>query len=79
MNDVHSPLAAAARHVFALHAGEERSVAATKSFIAQLVAAARLVAAWQGDAPLGQAVRELPAALCVALDAVWSALRLRPA
>lgn len=73
VNDVRSPLAAAARHVFALHAGEERSVAATKSFVAQLVAAARLVAAWQPDGSLRDALRELPEALSAALEADWSA------
>ena len=72
VNDMDSPLAAAARHVFALHAGEEHSVAATKSFIAQLVAGARLVAAWQDDAALDRAVQSLPEALAAALDADWS-------
>ena len=42
-----SPLAEAAQYVFPLHAGPEQSVAATKSYIAQLVAGARVVAAWQ--------------------------------
>ena len=63
VNDAASPLAAASRHVFALHAGEEASVAATKSFIAQLVAGARLVAAWQGDDDLARALLRLPEAL----------------
>ncbi len=73
VNDVNSPLATAAKHVFPLHAGEERSVAATKSFIAQLAAGARLVAAWQGDAELGLAIRDLPKALARALEGDWSA------
>lgn len=38
VNDVQSPLAEAAQWVLPLHAGAERSVAATKSYIAQLVA-----------------------------------------
>jgi glucosamine--fructose-6-phosphate aminotransferase (isomerizing) len=63
VNDAASPLAAAAGCVLPLHAGEERSVAATKSFIAQLVAGARLVAAWQGDEALAAALRGLPAVL----------------
>lgn len=40
VNNVGSPLAQAAQHVFALHAGEETSVTATKSFIAQMTARA---------------------------------------
>jgi glutamine---fructose-6-phosphate transaminase (isomerizing) len=55
-----SPLAAAARHVFPLHAGPEQSVAATKSYIAQLAAGARVVAAWQGDEDLAAALQTLP-------------------
>ena len=55
-----SPLAQAAQWVFPLHAGAETSVAATKSFIAQLVAGARLVAAWQDDLVL-QAALSRPA------------------
>ncbi len=41
-NDPRSPLAQAARHVIPLHAGEEWSVAATKTYTAQLVALALL-------------------------------------
>jgi len=48
VNDTNSPLARAASSVFPLHAGKEESVAATKSFIAELACAAHLVAAWQG-------------------------------
>jgi glucosamine--fructose-6-phosphate aminotransferase (isomerizing) len=47
VNDMASPLAHAAQWTFDLHAGVETSVAATKSYIAQLVAGARVVAAWQ--------------------------------
>ena len=73
VNEAASPLAAAARWVLPLHAGPERSVAATKSFIAQLVAGARLVAHWQGDADLLAALRALPAALDVATQVEWPA------
>jgi glucosamine--fructose-6-phosphate aminotransferase (isomerizing) len=45
-----SPLAAASRWALPLHAGPEQSVAATKSYIAQLVAGAMLVAAWEAAA-----------------------------
>lgn len=73
VNDTASPLAAAAEFVLPLHAGVERSVAATKSYIAQLVAGARLVAAWQQDAALAAAVAALPEALAIAAAQDWSA------
>ena len=73
VNDAGSPLAKAAQWVFPLHAGDERSVAATKSFIAQLVAGAHVVTAWQNDTVLQTALRELPAVLARAVDADWSA------
>jgi glucosamine--fructose-6-phosphate aminotransferase (isomerizing) len=47
-NDPSSPLAAAARHVLLLHAGPERSVAATKTFTAQLTGLYLIAAGWQG-------------------------------
>jgi glutamine---fructose-6-phosphate transaminase (isomerizing) len=67
-----SPLAQAAEHVFALHAGEERSVAATKSYIAQLVAGARVVAAWQEDDVLRAALQDLPGVLERAAHLDWT-------
>jgi glutamine---fructose-6-phosphate transaminase (isomerizing) len=72
VNDGQSPLAQASERVFMLHAGAESSVAATKSFIAQMVAGARLVAAWQGDRALEEAIASLPAALDRAARADWS-------
>jgi glucosamine--fructose-6-phosphate aminotransferase (isomerizing) len=73
VNEASSPLANAAQWVFPLHAGEERSVAATKSFICQLVAGLRVVEAWQGDGALAQALHELPATLSRAAVCDWSA------
>lgn len=73
VNDEESPLAAAARWVLPLRAGAETSVAATKSFIAQLVAGARLVAMWESDPALLDALRSLPDALAVAARLDWSA------
>jgi glucosamine--fructose-6-phosphate aminotransferase (isomerizing) len=73
VNDPSSPLAKAVSWVFPLHAGPEKSVAATKSFIAQLVAGARLVASWQDDLLLGDALARLPDALAKAACADWSA------
>lgn len=74
VNDPNSPLAEAAQWVLPLHAGAETSVAATKSYVAQLVAGARLVAQWQGDAALQRAIEALPAALEEAAWADWSPL-----
>ncbi|WP_411360825.1 glucosamine-6-phosphate deaminase NagB-II [Pseudidiomarina sp. YC-516-91] len=60
VNNVDSPLAAVADDVLPLHAGPELAVAATKSYIASLVALVSLVAAWQDNADLQQALQELP-------------------
>jgi glucosamine--fructose-6-phosphate aminotransferase (isomerizing) len=73
VNDPDSPLARAAQWVFPLHAGAETSVAATKSYITQLVAGARLVAAWQDDLVLQSALSGLPGALSRAANTDWSA------
>ena len=73
VNDAESPLAHAVQSVFALHAGTETSVAATKSFIAQLVAGARVVGAWADDAVLRDSLERLPESLSRAADCDWSA------
>jgi glucosamine--fructose-6-phosphate aminotransferase (isomerizing) len=49
VNVIDSPLAELADEVMPLHAGPELSVAATKSYIAALVAITQLVAAWTQD------------------------------
>jgi glutamine---fructose-6-phosphate transaminase (isomerizing) len=72
VNDAQSPLALASKFVFPLHAGPEKSVAATKSFIAQLVAGARVVAAWQDDAALKATIANLPVVLEQAVEQDWS-------
>ena len=71
VNAADSPLAAAAEWFLPLHAGHERSVAATKSYIAQLVAGARLVGHWQQDAALLDALHQLPAHLKQAANSSW--------
>lgn len=73
VNQADSPLARAAQWVFPLHAGTEASVAATKSYIAQLVAGARVVAAWQDDLVLQSSLSALPGALSRAAHMDWSA------
>jgi glucosamine--fructose-6-phosphate aminotransferase (isomerizing) len=69
-----SPLAALADTVIPLHAGLERSVAATKSYLAALAAVLHLCARWRGDTALIAALSTLPEALRTGWDADWSAL-----
>lgn len=63
VNVVDSPLADEADIVLPLHAGEEKSVAATKSCIAALVALGGVTAAVSGRADLAAALQRLPHAL----------------
>ena len=72
LNDASSPLRSAAEWVLPLHAGLERSVAATKSFICSLVAGARLTAHWCECEDLLQGLRLLPSALEEACSLDWS-------
>ncbi len=72
VNQVDSPLGHAAEWTMPLHAGSEQSVAATKSFIASLVAGARLVAQWQNDPELLAGLEALPESLLAATRADWS-------
>ena len=66
-----SPLEAACEAVLPLHAGEEQSVAATKSFIASLTALAQLTAHWSGDAGLIAALDRVPEQLHRAAALDW--------
>jgi len=63
VNDVDAPLAQAADCLLPLHAGPEKSVAATKSVIAAMAAGIDLIAEWRGDSALSAALGELPDAL----------------
>ncbi|WP_322802611.1 SIS domain-containing protein [Thermoflexus sp.] len=67
-NDPASPLASAAHAVLPLRAGEERAVAATKTYTAQLIALALLVTAWTEDAAMREDLLRLPEAIAQALD-----------
>lgn len=67
-----SPLAQLADTVIPLHAGAERSVAATKSYLASLAAVLQLAAYWKQDAALRSALDALPDALRQAWQADWS-------
>ena len=73
VNDVKSPLALGAQHAIDLAAGPEKSIAATKSFIAQLVAGTHLVASWSRDDALIEALKQVPDTLGRALASDWSA------
>jgi glucosamine--fructose-6-phosphate aminotransferase (isomerizing) len=75
-----SPLAQLADELLPLHAGAERAVAATKSYIASLAAIVQLVAGWSSDAPLAAALERSPQQLERAWQFDWSAAvaRLTP-
>jgi glucosamine--fructose-6-phosphate aminotransferase (isomerizing) len=67
-NDAVSPMATAAEHVIELGTGEERSVAATKTYTASLAAVAALTAAWAGDARLRDELQATPQQLAAQLE-----------
>lgn len=69
VNREDSPLARAAEVVLPLHAGEERAVAATKSFLAMLAATVHLLAHLLEESRLRSALPLLPEALHRALEA----------
>ena len=73
VNAADSPVANNADIVIPLGAGQEKSVAATKSFIASCIAAAGLAAGWTGDQALWSGLQALPGRLEQALSADWSA------
>lgn len=67
-----SPLAAIADVTLPLGAGTERSVAATKSYLASLAAIAHLVAEWTGDSALRRALDAAPDLLRRAWQLDWT-------
>lgn len=72
VNEIDSPLARACEFELPMAAGPERSVAATKTFIASLSALARLVALWRRDDLLEAALDRLPERLAAAGILDWS-------
>ncbi|MBJ2293864.1 SIS domain-containing protein, partial [Pseudomonas sp. MF5691] len=72
VNAEDSPLEAACEFHVPLCAGPERSVAATKSFIATLSASAQLVGHWNQEDGLLEACHALPAGLREAATQDWS-------
>jgi glutamine---fructose-6-phosphate transaminase (isomerizing) len=67
-NDVASPLGRVAEHVVDLHAGAERSVAATKTYTTQLAVIAAFAATWSGQADRLAELRAVPAAMQATLS-----------
>jgi glucosamine--fructose-6-phosphate aminotransferase (isomerizing) len=72
VNDADAPLAERAHYAIPLRAGLERSVAATKSYIASLAAILHLTARWNRDPRLARALQDLPAVLRTAWSVDWS-------
>ena len=77
VNAEKSPLSELADCCIPLCAGEESSVAATKSFIASLAAVTHLVARWAGDDDLLDALVQAPDQLERAWQLDWSAAAAR--
>lgn len=73
VNDESSPLATAADEALPLCAGQEKSVAATKSYLATLAGLVHLVSAWQEDGVLDSALQATPDLLRRAWSLDWSA------
>lgn len=69
-----SPLAAAADIGLDIRAGEEKSVAATKSFVNSVVAGLAVLAHASGNAKLQHALADLPSHLETAISCDWSSL-----
>ena len=68
-----APLEEVAHYTVPLHAGPEKSVAATKSFIASLSAIVHLVAEWTEEPTLVDALTLVPSQLRRAFELDWSA------
>jgi len=73
VNDEQSPLAQASDIVLPIAAGPEKSVAATKSFVAACAMLLRWVAAWKNDDAMRDAVARLPDRLADSADLDWRA------
>ncbi|HEX4207211.1 MAG TPA: SIS domain-containing protein [Ktedonobacteraceae bacterium] len=67
-NDGNSPLAAIADHVVELHAGSERSVAATKTYTAQLAIMMLFAAAWSKQQERFAELQQIPQAIAATLQ-----------
>jgi glucosamine--fructose-6-phosphate aminotransferase (isomerizing) len=74
VNDSGSPLAGAADHVIDCRAGEERSVAATKSYVAQLAAGAALAFGVAGSTDRSTALAAMPGVLAASIEAAGAVI-----
>ena len=74
VNQVDSPLAKVAHHLVPLHAGVEKSVASTKSYIVSLAALALLVGELGNDHLLLQGLLATPESMANAWECDWSVL-----
>ncbi len=72
LNVADSPVASGADAVLPMLAGPEKAVAATKSYVASLVALAAVHTGFAGDAALLAAIERLPESLEVALAQDWT-------
>lgn len=71
-----SPLADAAEYNIALHAGQERSIAATKTYTASLLALAMLSCALAGDSARNQTLQQVPAWVQAVTERAEATIRL---
>jgi glucosamine--fructose-6-phosphate aminotransferase (isomerizing) len=71
-NTAGSPLAEASHHAIDIRCGPERSVAATKTFVASAVAGLAILGEWTGDEALLQALRDLPGPFERAVRCDWT-------
>ncbi|WP_151719569.1 SIS domain-containing protein [Gemmobacter serpentinus] len=76
-NFADSPMAQASAHCLPLQAGEEKSVAATKTYINSVLAGLALLAEWREDEGLRRAVTALPEAFAKAVALDWEPLSAR--
>jgi glucosamine--fructose-6-phosphate aminotransferase (isomerizing) len=74
VNAAASPVANEAEFVIPVEAGDEHSIAATKTVIASMVAGAALIAELAGDDALRGAIDRLPERLALALALDWSCI-----
>ncbi len=74
-NTPDSPLSAAADHTIRLHAGEERGIAATKTYTASLMALAMLSAALAKDAGTFEALEASPALVSGMLASIQTTVK----
>lgn len=72
VNDANSPVALAAHRVLPIHAGEELSIAATKTVVNSMLAGALLIAQVAGDEVLRGGLNRMPQRLASARMLDWS-------